>query len=434
MTKIGSFGVLIILTVIYVPYEASLISLFTGGSDKDIPVPKLILAPANATISPNVSVTLGCKSNVPASQCQWAFYSTVEPEKRKNLTPFSPSSPNERKKQFGGRAENDCSLTIHKIAAKYDGKWICSILPVSGDQKFLISKPAFLHIYERPETPKSQGEIFADESDEIGREEEETTQNPRDPVKLPYFVIKRKPDNSLDVTWNLEHIQRDVDHCSWISPDRVRISSQNSLSDLVWTSQSNHSCGIQIQSQETSSNAGEWTVVAESEDDKPIISSQFYISPAPKHESSTVISTTAQYYTDAMDPSVSTNSDKKRHSVIGIDSEITKEPSGPQPVTYSHIIPKYERNNNHEYLTIQVPNLGSLKKRPNPEDTQYEQVNKPLPSYENQTEFATFGFASLRRPSKPRVAIRKVSSMSVTSAQSQGGASDSGVDSDQMDK
>lgn len=334
----------------------------------------------------------------------------------------------------------------------------------------------------------------------------------------------------------------------------------SSLSDLVWTSQSNNSCGIQIESQETSLNIGEWTAVAESEDNKPIISAKFYISPAPKYESSTMIApTTAQYYKDTMgasgvnksckfprtlskegpfvmnsyfnvsdsvqhyqnaqpyfilllgvigllsfvvlvliccvchfcknpthkysnevpksppspnssivgisqrapiralksnpqyessDPNMtnrnlpetpksileSKNSDSKRQSVIGIDSDVVKEPSGHQPVAYSHIIPKYEGNNNHEYLTIKVPNVGTLTKRPNTEETQYEQVNKPLPSYENQTDFTTFGFASLRRPSKPRVAIRKVSSMSITSGLSQGGASDSGVDSDQMDK
>lgn len=108
--------------------------------------PRLVLAPANATVSEGVSVILGCKANTPVRTCHWAFYSSDAPLVRNDLAPFSPMSKHRRKN--GRRDDADCSLDLDNIAMKHKGKWVCSLLPLRHGKMFLISKPAFLDVLD----------------------------------------------------------------------------------------------------------------------------------------------------------------------------------------------------------------------------------------------------------------------------------------------
>ena len=87
----------------------AIFSLFgDSGQSEDLTSPlKLVLAPANATVSPGVGVTLGCVASVPIEACQWSFYSSTEPDKRHELAPFSPASKYQKRK---GRTDVKVSL------------------------------------------------------------------------------------------------------------------------------------------------------------------------------------------------------------------------------------------------------------------------------------------------------------------------------------
>ncbi len=50
-----------------------------GGKDDDDDRPRLVLAPANATVSPGVGVTLGCAASTAVRACQWSFYPEKDP-------------------------------------------------------------------------------------------------------------------------------------------------------------------------------------------------------------------------------------------------------------------------------------------------------------------------------------------------------------------
>ena len=176
--------------------------------------PKLILAPANATVSTDVSVTLGCKSNVQAKMCQWFFAPASDPGTERELSPFSPTS----KKNRGFRQANDCSLTIKSIGEKYEGFWTCSVLPLTDQSRFMRSKPAYLRIYkpsERREPTSTTTERFP----------EVTSPAPKMPRSLPYFVIDRNPYMPLKIVWHLGDSVRDLRQCVWITPNRLRITS-----------------------------------------------------------------------------------------------------------------------------------------------------------------------------------------------------------------
>ena len=47
--------------------------------------PKLYLGPGNATVSSDLSVTLGCKANVAVKTCSWTFYPDSNPGMSKLL-------------------------------------------------------------------------------------------------------------------------------------------------------------------------------------------------------------------------------------------------------------------------------------------------------------------------------------------------------------
>ena len=108
--------------------------------------PELTLVPGNATISKNVTVTLGCQSNVKARLCRWSFIPAQDPESRKDPAPFSPMS--KEQKQNGRVSDRDCSLRITRVQESHSGKWICALMPLTNQKKFLVSKGAHLTVLD----------------------------------------------------------------------------------------------------------------------------------------------------------------------------------------------------------------------------------------------------------------------------------------------
>lgn len=141
------FKFLILLNIPGVAH-CGVLSFFTN-SDTDLAIdlaPELTLVPANATISKNVTVTLGCKSNVKARLCRWSFYPASDPGERKDLAPFSPMS--REQKQKGRVSDKDCSLRITRVSESHSGKWVCAVMPLANQKQFLVSKGAHLTVLD----------------------------------------------------------------------------------------------------------------------------------------------------------------------------------------------------------------------------------------------------------------------------------------------
>lgn len=211
----------------------ALFSFFSNRDDRGSNVdPQFELAPANATLSEGVGMTLGCVINVPVKKCYWAFHSKKSPFVRNEYTSFSPHF-----KKSDPRSERDCSLKIDPLEDKHSGFWICSAVPLfksgNGSRVVLMSKPAHIsvikgsildvttlststetttvvHTSERPPEPRS---LFADE---------ELTTNPGGTNQ---FIIERNlTDDTLRVIWHLGKVEN-LQNCVWITPGRVRLTS-----------------------------------------------------------------------------------------------------------------------------------------------------------------------------------------------------------------
>jgi hypothetical protein len=99
---------------------------------------ELALAPANATVSSGVRVTMGCVSKQPARLCQWHF-AAEKASKRHTLEPFEPRA---RK----GLERTDCSLTLGAARTGHSGSWTCTLFPLEADNVVIVAEPAKLTV------------------------------------------------------------------------------------------------------------------------------------------------------------------------------------------------------------------------------------------------------------------------------------------------
>ncbi len=89
--------------------------------------PALLLAPANASVSAGVSVTLGCRANVEARLCQWSFFSQEQPLERRDLAAFSPSSRHSRER---GKSDPKVKIYDKRIHKTHVG---------AGERSFILA-------------------------------------------------------------------------------------------------------------------------------------------------------------------------------------------------------------------------------------------------------------------------------------------------------
>jgi hypothetical protein len=76
---------------------------FFSNRESSAERPKLLLGPGNATVSSNLSVTLGCRANVAIRTCTWIFYPAGAPGK---VLSFCPKSARGMIRLFSLKSKN----------------------------------------------------------------------------------------------------------------------------------------------------------------------------------------------------------------------------------------------------------------------------------------------------------------------------------------
>ena len=121
----------------------------------------------------------------------------------------------------------------------HSGKWLCALMPMTHEKTWLVSKSAYLNVIDYHALAKSLATTPAttksNANNGITLKPEPrlllTPSTSTEPAIVPYFVIDRKADQSMDVVWILDRSVRLVD-CIWITPGRHRISSKGWV--IIW--------------------------------------------------------------------------------------------------------------------------------------------------------------------------------------------------------